>query len=82
MPTVFAFQTRTHTCGIATCTLRAASDHIEPHWDEELPQESCSINNFPGVVLGMRGWDRGREGVMDGYFMADISPAVLVSVFL
>lgn len=33
--------------GITTCTLRPAWAYTEPHRDEELPQESCSINNLP-----------------------------------
>lgn len=93
-PAAFAFQTCTHTCGIKNVHA-AATDCIEPRWDEELPQESCSINNFLRVICDrsglMRGvgderMDGGSEGrsqhrVMDGYFMVDISPAVLVSVF-
>lgn len=83
-----AFQTCVHICGITTCTLRAAWDYVEPRWDEELPQEPCSINNLLGVIPDRRGrWEdgqrqgRSRHRVMDGYFTADISPAVLVSVF-
>lgn len=60
--TVLAFQTCAHTCGI-----KNASDCIEPRWDEELPQESCSINNFLRVICDRSGLMRGAgDERMDG----------------
>lgn len=62
--------------GLKTCT--AASDCTEPRRDQELPRESCSINNFlheicdrSGLMRGVgdQRMDRGRQGVGTEWWM-------------